>query len=253
MMEMLKQWYGPNNPELKKRLANQDTLNKLWDTAVDAEHMLLVTLDFDLNIDLLVSTIARAVHKIDALEPLRENKKIQQFYINICNDAMLKDSTIVLQYRAADIALSIINFYFEFSKRVEKPGLVDGKQWFESQGLSVDLYNEIYNRFVTKLYVKADSKEAHGSKEASNTQVVDSSRESQTLTENNFSMMSMEFSQSPSKRARMIVDDNERPPETFFETSQVMSTQHSVDGAGTEMEVGQPVDDDSELEEGEIR
>eukprot|EP00890_Picochlorum_soloecismus_P004049 jgi/Picsp_1/4645/NSC_02015-R1_-related cyclin family protein len=275
MVEMLKQWYGRTNPELREMLADPEKVEGLRNTTVDAEQVLMITLEFDLNVDLLVSTVATVVKHTAALEPLR-SKKVQQFYINLCNDAMLRDSTLVLQYSAKDIALAICNFYFKFAKNVQAPEMTeDGKYWYEEQGLSVAACEEIYNRFVTKLYVAMGSKGQKERKEISiqesNVDMGESSKATMTALVSTTGKMSprpdvpspgrtsgVDSTESPGKRARAIIDDTSRKrEEPYLEETQALTELNygASQGGFEQIQLGTVAvdDDDESLEEGEIR
>jgi len=276
MVEMLKQWYGRMNPELREMLADPEKVTGLRNTTVDAEQVLMITLEFDLNVDLLVTTVASVVKHTAALAPLR-SKKVQQFYINLCNDAMLRDSTLVLQYSAKDIALAICNFYFKFAKHVQAPEMTeDGRYWYEEQGLSVAACEEIYNRFVTKLYVAMGPKGQKEAKESlneeSNIDMGDSSKATMTALVSTAGKASprpevpspggtsgVDSTESPSKRARAIIDDTSRKrEEPYLEETQALTELNYGASQGVFEEIqlrekAMPDEDEESLEEGEIR
>lgn len=277
MVEMLKQWYGRMNPELREMLADPKKVEGLRNTTVDAEQVLMITLEFDLNVDLLVTTVASVVKHTAALAPLR-SKKVQQFYINLCNDAMLRDSTLVLQYSAKNIALAICNFYFKFAKHVQAPEMTeDGKYWYEEQGLSVADCEEIYNRFVTKLYVAMGSKGPKDTKESaneeSNVDMGESSKATMTALVSTAGKTSpprpylpspgrisgVDSRESPSKRARAIIDDTSRKREEPYleETQALTELNYGASQGGFEQTQSEKAivdqEDNESLEEGEIR
>lgn len=277
MVEMLKQWYGRMNPELREMLADPKKVEGLRNTTVDAEQVLMITLEFDLNVDLLVTTVASVVKHTAALEPLR-SKKVQQFYINLCNDAMLRDSTLVLQYSAKDIALAICNFYFKFAKHVQAPEMTeDGKYWYEEQGLSVAACEEIYNRFVTKLYVamgpKGQKETKESANEESNVDMGESSKATMTALVSTAGKVrspgpdlpspgrtsGVDSTESPSKRARAIIDDTSRKREEPYleETQALTELQYGASQGGFEQIQSEKAildeEDNESLEEGEIR
>jgi hypothetical protein len=147
MFEMLKQWYQRENPQLRQRLVEQDKMKNLWNTCVHGESILLNTVKFDLNVDILVRVVSQHVRKIPALHQLKKN---EQAYTNVCNDIMRHDGTMVLQYSSDVIALSICHFILKRLKDVEMPPeSADGKPWYEEHGLSAELYEVLCERIMT--------------------------------------------------------------------------------------------------------
>lgn len=150
MFEMLKQWYQRENPELRQRLGEQEKIKNLWNTCVHGESVLLDTLKFDLNVDILVRVVSQLAKNIAVLHQLKDSKKNQQTYLNVCNDIMKYDGTMVLQYRSRTIALSICHFILKRSKHVEMPpDTPNGKPWYEAHGLSVQDCEELCARIMT--------------------------------------------------------------------------------------------------------
>ena len=149
MFEMLKQWYQRENPELRQRLNEHEKMKNLWNTCVHGESVLLDTLKFDLNVDILVRVVKQLVRYIPVLHQLRESKN-EQAYINICNEIMRYDGTIVLEYSSNVIALSVCHFIMNRSKHIEMPtDSADGKPWYVEHGLSVEDCNVLCERMVT--------------------------------------------------------------------------------------------------------
>ena len=264
MVEMLKQWYGRSNPELRERLADTKVLEELCQTTVDAEEYMLITLEFDLNVDLIHATVARVVKKTTALAPLRHpdrERKVQQFYINACNDIMRRDSTMVLQYSATEIALAICCFYFKFSKGIEAPPVAeDGRHWYELEGLSQDVCDDICNRFVTKIYVTSGlSTQKTPSESQWTVEAGESSKGTATALAHAADRQDDGTSEPASKRYK-IADAGSEKIETIGEETTDLAGHSSVP-APTPIAGPGPItapppvqeDEESDLEEGEIR
>eukprot|EP00889_Picochlorum_renovo_P003350 jgi/Picre1/30380/NNA_005744.t1 len=139
---MLKQWYGRDNPELEELRANPDRMYELRNTVVDAEEILLITLEFDLNVDILTYALAQFVRdaqksNVQALAPLSMDVSQAQCK-KMCSNIMKWESLLVLQYDARTIALGICHYFLKHGKdiQVPEPGK-DGKEWYEVR-LSVD-------------------------------------------------------------------------------------------------------------------
>lgn len=66
-VEMLKQWYGRDSPELRERLNEKRTMDRLRETAIRAEALLLMTLGFDLNIDVLLTSFVNLMNEVPEL------------------------------------------------------------------------------------------------------------------------------------------------------------------------------------------
>jgi hypothetical protein len=151
--EMLKQWYGRDSPELRERLEEQEKMDKLFETAVNAETLLLMTLDFDLNIDVLLSTILKVIKQVPDLKGLM-NVEVQQKLVNVCNDIMRTDGTLVLVHSNEKLAVAICHIFCQRKKSLTiPPNNPDGSNWYERFGLTVQEFNEINDRFI-RMYKK---------------------------------------------------------------------------------------------------
>ena len=158
-VEMLKQWYGRDSPELRERLSEQDKMEKLFDTAVKAETLLLITLGFDLNIDVLLFIIVKVIKEIPALEGFKD-AKVQQKLVNVCNDIMRNDGTFVLVYSYEKLAVAICHFFCQKDKYLTvPPNNADGTYWYERFGLKVHECEEISQRLI-RMYKKINKEKS---------------------------------------------------------------------------------------------
>ena len=116
---------------------------------------------FDFNVDLPHTQLAQLL-RTPRFAYLRENQRFQQLALNLCNDAMRKDGTLVLQYSCRDIVLAICYFLFKQLKKAgeEEQRLVpqpapepDGVHWYVKEGLEVQRCLEITQR-VNGMYGK---------------------------------------------------------------------------------------------------
>ena len=242
MIEMLKQWYDRANPELRERLGEPEKLKKLWNTTVDAEHILLITLGFDLNIDLVIPTVAQLAKKLEVLEPMR-SKEIQQKYLSLCNDMMKNDSMLVLQYSSKTIALAICYLIFKRSKLVTRPpDTSDGKHWYEEYGLVEKDCEDICTR-LTNMYKKGARSTSSGKRS-----LAESSKTNLTEMMSTAQRPSSPQSRvgSPTKKSRTMDESNAHAQQSQFTELQAPFTQ---------MTEPQPqgAESDDSVEEGEIR
>jgi hypothetical protein len=162
VIEMLKQWYGGferKNPDMRRKLADDHFRASLMDAVKDAEVCVMFTLGFDFNVDVLHFMVFQVLKDTPCLAPLRGHFKFQQFFINTCNDIMRKDATLVLQYSAHAIALTICEFYFKLARQqrlaVTPPEPAEGgAPWYTAQGLPPDQWRAISERFFSRLFVQ---------------------------------------------------------------------------------------------------
>jgi hypothetical protein len=66
-VEVMKQWYGRQNPDLRSKFSSQEYLDDLRSKVEEAELVLMFTLKFDFNVDPL---IVQALYKIKETECL---------------------------------------------------------------------------------------------------------------------------------------------------------------------------------------
>lgn len=160
-VEMLKQWYGRDSPELRERLGETDTMNKLRETAVKAETLLLMTLGFDLNIDVLLSSIVKVMKEVPALRGFRD-PKVQQKLVNVCNDIMRNDGTFVLVYSFEKLAVAICHFFchrWKDATLTVPPNNPDGSDWYERFGLTSGEMDMISERLI-KMYKRINKEKS---------------------------------------------------------------------------------------------
>lgn len=247
MFEMLKQWYQRENPGLRQRLAEQEKMKNLWNTCVHGESVLLNTLKFDLNVDILVPAVSQVAKQIPVLHQLKDSKKNQQTYLNVCNDIMKYDGTIVLQYTSRAIALSICHFILKRSKHAEMPpDSPDGKPWYVEHGLSVEECEELCARMVT-MYKKMKRPTPSSSQGKRHLETGESSRATLTGMLSTAQRPSSPQSRvgSPAKKAKSQQDGYE------YSEPHLPFTQE--DGIPPESEAKEHNDDYDSPEEGEIR
>jgi len=250
MTQMLKQWYGRDNPELGELRANPDRMYELRNTVVDAEEILLITLEFDLNVDILTYALAQFVRdaqksNVQALAPLSMDVSQAQCK-KMCSNIMKWESLLVLQYDARTIALGICHYFLKHGKdiQVPEPGK-DGKEWYEEYGLSVDACSDICSKIssANKQAKKAMSKTAKMNREGSAQGIPSVSQKQQ------YSPMYQSREGSPSKKIRLgQMSELDATQSCFTQASQYEHPPSSSQGPGN------AGDDDTEsLEEGEIR
>lgn len=162
-VEILKRWYGRDNPNVRARLSSSTFIGKLHSAVESAELYLMMIMGFDLNFELPHPYITRLAHGVPGLKPWRGSLKAQQFMLSFCNDIFKWDPTMVLQYSAREIALAAFHFYFK--QRREEPPLPgpDGSPWFVAEGLSQDVWKDISHRLVTRVYTNQKGKQTTGS------------------------------------------------------------------------------------------
>ena len=173
-VEMLKQWYGRDSPELRERLNEKRTMDRLRETAIRAEALLLMTLGFDLNIDVLLTSFVNLMNEVPELRGFK-NPKLQQKLVNVCNDIMQNDGALVLVHTYKKLAVAICHFFCDRWTKDESltvpPNNPDGSRWFERFGLAVDEMAIISDR-LAKMYKKMNKEK---SKEKSKTVTTNSS------------------------------------------------------------------------------
>ena len=158
-VEMLKQWYGRDSPELRERLDEVDKMEKLRETAMRAETMLLMALDFDLNIDVLLFAVVKIIKEIPELRGFKD-AKVQQKLVNVCNDIMRNDGTFVLVYSYEKLAVAICHFFCQKDKTLTvPPNNVDGSHWYERFALTVEEMETISERLI-KMYKKINKEKS---------------------------------------------------------------------------------------------
>ncbi len=89
-VEMLKQWYGRDSPELRERLNEKRTMDRLRETAIRAEALLLMTLGFDLNIDVLLTSFVNLMNEVPELRGFKNPKLQQNHSTNLKLNVFLK-------------------------------------------------------------------------------------------------------------------------------------------------------------------
>jgi len=152
-VEMLKQWYGRDSPELRQRLDEVDKMQALRETTVRAEFMLLMTLDFDMNIDQLTVMVSQKLKAFPELRRRFSNAEEQQKLINVCNDIMKYDGTLVLVYSCEKMSIAICHFWCDRRKTLTvPPNNPDGTHWYERY-LTVEEMDTINERLL-KMYKK---------------------------------------------------------------------------------------------------
>jgi len=166
-VEIMKQWYGRQNPDLRSKFSSQGYVDSLLSHVEEAELVLMFTLKFDFNVDPLV---VEAIYKIKETECLARALKLssfQQFLVSSSNDIMRRDAGMVLQYRGEDIALAICQLFFKVSKQrgmaaaaaLEPPAdSTTGVAWYVKYGLAEEIHRQISGRF-NKLYANVQKNE----------------------------------------------------------------------------------------------
>ncbi len=160
-VEMLKQWYGRDSSELRERLSEKQTMDRLRETAVRAEALLLMTLGFDLNIDVLLTSTVNLMKEVPELRGFK-NPNVQQKLVNVCNDIMRNDGTLVLVHTYEKLAVAICHFFCQRWKDetlTVPPNNPDGSHWFERFGLTVEQMAIISERLV-KMYKKINKEKS---------------------------------------------------------------------------------------------
>lgn len=155
-MELFKRWYGRENPETRQRLMDDGFLKKMFASVLEAERAVLYTVGFDFNVDLPHTQIASLL-RLPRFDYLKVNTEFQQLAVNICNDIMRRDGTLVLQYSCRDIAIAVYYFIFKAAKRENASKIPqpesepDDAPWYVKEGLDLHCCQEIINR-ISKLY-----------------------------------------------------------------------------------------------------
>lgn len=161
-VEMLKQWYGRDSQELRARLSEKRTMEKLRETAIQAEALLLMTLGFDLNIDVLLTSTVNLIKEVPELRGFK-NPVLQQKLVNVCNDLMGNDGALVLVHTYKKLAVAICHFFCARWTKDETltvpPNNPDGSRWFERFGLTVEEMAVINDRLV-KMYKKINKEKS---------------------------------------------------------------------------------------------
>lgn len=161
-VEMLKQWYGRDSPELRERLNEKRTMERLRETAIRAEALLLMTLGFDLNIDVLLTSTVNLIKEVPDLRGFK-NPILQQKLVNVCNDIMRNDGALVLVHTYKKLAVAICHFFCDRWTKGEMltvpPNNPDGSRWFERFGLAVEEMAIISDRLV-KMYKKINKEKS---------------------------------------------------------------------------------------------
>ncbi len=249
MKQMLKQWYGRENPQLAELLAQPDRMYELRDAVVDAEQALLITLEFDLNVDILTHAVAQFVkytqkNKVEELASLSMDVAQGQFN-TMCSNIMKWESLLVLQHDAKRIPLGICHYFLKHGKDMKVPERgEDGKEWYEKYGLSDEMCSDICSKIssANKQRRKAMTKSAKMGRE-------DSAQATPSVSQRQSSPMYESREGSPSKKMRVghMSELGDGTQSCFTQASQYehASSQGPGNAAG---------DDDTEsLEEGEIR
>lgn len=149
---MLKQWYGRDSPELRERLDEVDKMQALRDTTVRAESMLLMALDFDMNIDVLTVLVSQKLKELPELQRRFDAAEIQKL-MSACNDIMKYDGALVLVYSCEEMSIAICHFWCERGKTLTvPPNNPDGTHWYERY-LTVEEMDTINERLL-KMYKK---------------------------------------------------------------------------------------------------
>jgi hypothetical protein len=161
-VEILKRWYGRDNPNMRAKLTSKSFLKTLRDTVEAAELSLMMTMGFDLNFELPHPHITRLAAAVPGLKPWRGSSKAQQFMLSFCNDIFKSDPTMVLQYPARQIALAAFHFYFKQRREDPPPQAADGAPWFVAEGLSQEVWKDISHRLVTRVYTDRPKVKASG-------------------------------------------------------------------------------------------
>lgn len=143
LKDMLQRWYDTEK--------DKAFLENLSEKVCRAEIELMMTLGCDFNVDLLHKTTLKIIHE----------KKLEKIIrlpiiINICNDIMKQDPTLVLQYKASSISLAILQFYFKIAKKSPPPAKNGAGTWYE-EGLSEQQWQDILHRFENKVYVVTEA------------------------------------------------------------------------------------------------
>jgi hypothetical protein len=166
-VEIMKQWYGRQNPDLRSKFSNQDYLDGLLALVEEAELVLMFTLKFDFNVDPLVVEAIYKIKETDCLASALKLASFQQFLVSSSNDIMRRDAGMVLQYRGEDIALAICQLFFKVSKQrgmaaaaaLEPPAdSATGVAWYVNYGLTEEIHRQISGRFH-KLYANVQKNE----------------------------------------------------------------------------------------------
>lgn len=165
-VEMFKQWYrAGDNPEVKAKLYDVIWLEGMYSAVLNAEWCLMHALDFDFNVDLVHSEVAKAL-KLPSLEQVKDVPKLQQAVVSCCNDVMKKDGTLVLQYPVWELALVIIDFMaqrfhsMDDTRPLPNPD-AEGRPWYVGAGLSVEHCKEISLR-LSNMYSQAKKAQKAG-------------------------------------------------------------------------------------------
>ncbi|KAH7622037.1 hypothetical protein Ndes2526B_g02862 [Nannochloris sp. 'desiccata'] len=166
-VEIMKQWYGRQNPDLRSKFSSQEYLDSLLSRVEEAELVLMFTLTFDFNVDPLVVEALYKIKETDCLASALKLASFQQFLVSSSNDIMRRDAGMVLQYRGEDIALAICQLFFKVSKQrgvaaaaaLEPPAdSATGVAWYVKHGLTEEIHRQISGRFH-KLYANVQKNE----------------------------------------------------------------------------------------------
>lgn len=176
--EMLKAWYGKDNPQLQALATAQqhqlrqggqaapshaqsspDFFDNLYASVLEAERALLYTVGFDFNVDIIHTHIARLLKRprFEKLN-LRVNKTFCQFCLGIANDVYGKDGALALMYPVEKIAIAAYYFVFKAAKANKMQAIpqpeqgASGTPWYVDEGLSAAECVDITTRFTDRLY-----------------------------------------------------------------------------------------------------
>lgn len=149
--ELIKAWFGKDNPQLLAIQAEYNALQgrtvaavraagtppsaggsvtsappaprlpafftSMYEAVLEAERALLYTVGFDFNVEIIHTWLARLLKRprFKAMG-LKDNTHFQQHLVGIANDLYKKDGTMLLQYPAEKIALAAFYFVFKAAK-----------------------------------------------------------------------------------------------------------------------------------------
>ncbi|KAL6780887.1 hypothetical protein ACKKBG_A08880 [Auxenochlorella protothecoides x Auxenochlorella symbiontica] len=156
--ELLKEWYG--RPLARARLqADPDWTARLFATVLDGECLLLHTVGFDFDVDLVHSRLVGLLRS-PRFRHLLAVPALHQQMLSSCNDILVHDSGLLLEYSAGEVALTILYFFLKLHRQQggEAVAVLEGKEdaegrpWFVQDGLAPERCQAIVNRFMEKLY-----------------------------------------------------------------------------------------------------
>lgn len=148
---MMRVWYNTD------KSPDYSVLIDLRKKSLYGEHLMMVTIGFDFDVDVLLEVVYRLTEELPELHQLKSFKN-QHACAILCNDIMKYDGTMTLQFTLRAIGLSVCHFLFQKSTYAEMPkDTPDGNVWYQAHGLPSIICTVLCERIET-VYATMPSK-----------------------------------------------------------------------------------------------